>query len=261
MKPKMENESEFKSIRRVDKWLSNLGYCTRAKVASFAKEVGVYQKLPGGKLLPINDFSIHLHYDEIIVGKQALDHPMGLFLVMNKPLGYVCTHAKNEGKVVYELLPERWRRRSPFVTTVGRLDKDTSGLLLLTDSSKLVHELIHPKKRIKKRYIADFEGKLREDAALDFEKGIELRGEKKVCETAYLEKLDKNRVAVELFEGRYHQVRRMLSAVGVRVTALKRVAFGPFVLEEESSEKAETVKLKAGEWKMVEVNKLLKLLE
>ncbi len=150
--------------------------------------------------------------------------------MLNKPVGYVCSH-RDEGKLVYELLPERWTRRNPPVTTVGRLDKETSGLLILTDDGKLVHQLTSPKRHVPRVYVAVLDRDLRGDEPAAFASGtIILDGEDKPLLPAELVALEARRARVTLREGRYHQVRRMFAAMGNHVVSLHRESFGALEL-------------------------------
>jgi 16S rRNA pseudouridine516 synthase len=154
----------------------------------------------------------------------------------------VCSHDDGEGRLVYDLLPERWRRRDPKISTVGRLDKDTSGLLLLTDDGALLHRLTSPKHKVPKIYEATLDRPLRGDEAEIFASGtLILNGEKTPCLPAKLEVIDPTHARLEIIEGRYHQVRRMFAAVGNHVTALHRSTFGDLTLED----------LEAGEYRLL----------
>ena len=113
------------------------------------------------------------------VDGEPLDPPPGLALMLHKPLGVTCSH-KEAGPLVYDLLPERWRRRDPAISTVGRLDKETSGLLLLTDDGALLHRIISPRSHVAKRYVATLDRPLRGDEAEIFASGtLMLEGEDK----------------------------------------------------------------------------------
>src|SRR5215217_7681327 len=136
-------------MRRLDQLLANLGYCSRREARSWIAADRV--KVAGQ---PAEDVAQKAKPQDVQVDGEPLDHPDGLLLMLHKPLGLVCSHEQREGPGVYSLLPERWRRRNPIVTSVGRLDKDTSGLLLLTDQSSLVHQLTSPKHKVPKLYRA-----------------------------------------------------------------------------------------------------------
>jgi 16S rRNA pseudouridine516 synthase len=146
---------------------------------------------------------------------------------MNKPVGLVCSHSPAEGPSVYGLLPGRWRRRNPSVTSIGRLDKETSGLLLLTDLSSLVHRLTSPRHKVPKSYraVLDREPPAGAEDILGGGTCV-LPGEDKPCAPATLRRLGPREAEVVLTEGRYHQVRRMFAALGCEVLELQRVRFG-----------------------------------
>ena len=161
------------------------------------------------------------------VDGEPLDHPNGLLLLLHKPIGLVCSHDEREGANVYSLLPERWRRRNPQITSIGRLDKDTSGLLLLTDQTALVHKLTSPKHKVPKTYLATVNRALSPELIPLFASGtLLLPEEKEPCLPAELRILNPTTAELVLTEGRYHQVRRMLASQGSEVLTLHRSHFG-----------------------------------
>jgi 16S rRNA pseudouridine516 synthase len=171
---------------------------------------------------------------------EPLDHPDGLLLMLHKPLGLVCSHDDREGPNVYSLLPPRWTQRNPVVTSIGRLDKDTSGLLLLTDQTALVHRLTSPKHKVPKTYRATLDAEPSPDLDAVFAAGtLQLDGEDRPCAPAELRRLGGCDVEVVLTEGRYHQVRRMFAACGLTVLTLHRTQFGSLTLAD----------LPAGQWR------------
>ncbi len=152
---------------RLDRLLANLGYGSRREMQMLARNGRI--KLDGAPLRDIEqrtpltgDLCQRLHIDS-----EALDPLPGLVLMMNKPLGVTCSH-KEAGPLVYRLLPDRWRRRDPAISTVGRLDKETSGLLLLTDDGAFLHKIISPRRTIAKIYRATLDRPLRGDEAETF---------------------------------------------------------------------------------------------
>ena len=214
-------------MRRLDQLLSNLGYCSRREARDFLKKHvvtvrGVAVRDPPNKPLTA----------DVRIDGEPLDHPDGLLLLLNKPLGLVCSHDEREGPRVYDLLPERWRARNPQITSIGRLDKDTSGLLLLTDQTDLVHKYTSPKHKVPKLYRATVDRDLTPDPVSLFAAGtLMLEGEKAPCAPAELRILDDRRTAeLVLTEGKYHQVRRMFAATGATVLTLHRVQFGRLTL-------------------------------
>jgi 16S rRNA pseudouridine516 synthase len=151
--------------------------------------------------------------------------------MLHKPTGLVCSHDAREGPTVYSLLPPRWQRRNPVITSVGRLDKETSGLLLLTDQSPLVHRLTSPKHKVPKVYRATVDRDLSPELIPLFARGtLLLAGEKTPCAPAELCIRSAREAELTLTEGRYHQVRRMFSAQGTTVLTLHRERFGPLAL-------------------------------
>ena len=168
---------------------------------------------------------------DVRIDGEPLDHPKGLLLLLHKPAGLVCSHDLREGPNVYSLLPPRWRGRNPPVTSIGRLDKETTGLLLLTDQSHLVHRLTSPKHKVPKTYRATLDRELSGEAVTRFASGsLQLEGEPKPCAPAELRLIGPREAEVVLTEGKYHQVRRMFAACGATVLALHRSRFGALEL-------------------------------
>lgn len=210
------------NARRIDQLLSNLGYCSRRE----ARDWLAHGRISAGGVT-IHNPSTRLEGAEVRVDGEPLDHPDPLLLMLNKPVGLVCSHDAREGANVYGLLPERWQRRNPPVTSVGRLDKDTSGLLLLTDLSELVHRLTSPRHKVPKTYRATVDRDLPADIGQTFASGtLVLRGESAPCAPAELRVLGPREAELTLTEGRYHQVRRMFASQGCEVVALHRPRFG-----------------------------------
>lgn len=214
-------------MRRVDQLLSSLGYGSRKEAQALCDQGRV---LVGGVV--VDDASRRVNPAEVELDGAPLEFPEGLLVVMNKPLGVVCSHDSREGPRVYDLLPPRWLLRDPKVTTVGRLDKDTSGLLLLTDQGPLVQRLTSPRHHVEKVYVATLDREPTQDVVSAFAAGVELMegGEKVTTLPASALLLGERRVEVTLHEGRYHQVRRMFAAVGLHVVALERTRMGEWTL-------------------------------
>ena len=169
----------------------------------------------------------------LVVDDEPLDPLPGVCLLLHKPLGVTCSH-KEAGPLVYGLLPPRWRQRDPALSTVGRLDKETSGLLLLTDDGALLHRIISPKHHVPKRYVVTLERELKGDEAERFAAGtLLLDGDDKPLLPAELEVLSPTTARIILHEGRYHQVRRMFAAVGNHVAVLHRDRIGRLALPED----------------------------
>jgi 16S rRNA pseudouridine516 synthase len=217
---------------RLDRLLANLGYGSRREMQILARNGRI--RLDGASLLDIErraaltpDLS-----ERLTVDGEQLDPLPGLVVMMNKPLGVTCSH-KEAGPLVYRLLPDRWRLRDPAISTVGRLDKETSGLLLLTDDGALLHKIISPKKNVAKVYRAELDRPLRGDEGEIFAAGaLMLDGEDKPLAPAKLTPVGPKDALLTLHEGRYHQARRMFAAVGNHVVRLHREALGGLALDE-----------------------------
>ena len=171
-------------------------------------------------------------HDDVLVDGVPLDPPPGSLILLHKPVGYVCSSAASEtNPLVYDLLPRRFLHRSPITAPIGRLDRDTSGLLLLTDDGQLNHRLTSPRHHVAKTYIAELASDLRGGEVETFAGGsLLLAGEDRPLQPAVLEAIAPRTAKVTITEGRYHQVRRMFAAVGNHVTALHRIAVGPWYL-------------------------------
>lgn len=228
---------------RVDRLLGSMGYGSRAEMARLGKAGGVV--LDGVELTDVSQ-RIAVTPDlpsRMQVDGRPLDPPPGLALMLNKPLGMTCSH-KEDGALVYDVLPDRWRRREPAISTIGRLDKQTSGLLLMTDDGDLLHRVISPKRHVPKVYRATLARPLAgTEAALFNAGGLVLEGEDKPLAPAQLEVLSPTEARLTVTEGRYHMVRRMFAAVGNHVEALHRERIGGLSLPDD---------LAPGEWRLLD---------
>ena len=203
------------------KHLANLGYGSRKEVAQMFRAGRITDAR--GEVLYADDQPAHA---DIRVDAEPLDPPPGLLLMLHKPVGYTCSR-KDQGRLVYDLLPPRFRLRDPLLSTVGRLDRDTSGLLLLTDDGQLLHRITSPKSELAKVYVATLAQDLADDVAAQFASGtLLLESEQTPLLPAELEALAPRRARLTLHEGRYHQVRRMFAAVGNHVETLHRERIG-----------------------------------
>ena len=225
-------------MARLDRLLANLGYGSRREVTDL---VGRRQVVLDGTILKDGGARIPISADlpdRLSVAGQPLDPPAPLTLLMHKPLDVVCSH-REAGRSVYELLPFRWRARIPALSTIGRLDKDTSGLLLITDDGRFLHRVISPRSYVAKRYVATLARPLTGDEAEIFAAGtLMLEGEKEALAPAVLEPLSPAAARLTITEGRYHQVRRMFAAVGNHVEGLHRDRIGGLDLPADLGEGA-----------------------
>lgn len=220
---------------RTDALLSRYGYCSRRETAAW---------LAAGRVtckgIAVRNGKDKVEPADVLVDGAPVEFAEGLYVALNKPLGCTCSH-REEGELVYDLLPERWLRRNPCVNTVGRLDKETSGLLLLTDDGTFEHRLTSPKKHVPKVYRFVTSAPVPESAPAFFAEGtLMLESEKTPCLPAELVLTAPCEGELTLHEGRYHQVRRMLAAVGAPVIELERIAIGSLRLAD--------LNLAPGEW-------------
>lgn len=217
-------------MARLDRLLANLGYGSRREVTSLVARGqvaldGVTVKDAGARIAITADLP-----GRMTISRQPVDPPAPLTLIMHKPLDVVCSH-RESGRSVYELLPARWRARMPALSTIGRLDKDTSGLLLITDDGPFLHRVISPRSHVAKRYLATLDRPLAGNEAAMFAAGeLMLEGESEPLAPAVLEPLSATQAYLTITEGRYHQVRRMFAAAGNHVVALHRDRIGGLTL-------------------------------
>ncbi len=205
--------------------LAKLGYGTRKETERLLTARRVTSA--DGTVLKDGD---RVDHDDIRLDGAPLDPSPGSVILFNKPVGYVCS-TSDRPPLVYDLLPPRFPHRDPIMATVGRLDADTSGLLLLTDDGAVNHLLTSPKSHVPKTYVATLAEPLRGDEGERFASGtLRLQGESTPLLPATLALLHEREAALTIHEGRYHQVRRMFAAVGNHVVSLRRTAIATLEL-------------------------------
>lgn len=221
---------------RLVKLIANLGYGSRKEIQQAIKHGWVTDR--DGNRLKADAMT---PYEDILFDDEPLDPAPGMVLLLNKPLGYTCS-TKDQGRLVYDLLPDRFRMRKPALSSIGRLDKETSGALLFTDDGTFLHKVISPKSEVPKVYEAELDRPLKGNEAELFASGeMMLENEQKPLKPAELEVIDDTHARLTLHEGRYHQVRRMFAATGNHVNALQRTCIGNLGLEG----------LAEGEWRLL----------
>jgi 16S rRNA pseudouridine516 synthase len=208
---------------RLDRLLANLGYGSRTEVQKLIRSGRVTRDE-----VVMRDPAVSVSASGLLLDGEPLDHPDGVLVMLHKPAGYVCTHNDGEGPTVFSLLPPQWLLRNPRVEAVGRLDKDTTGLLLLTDDHELLHRLTSPRHHVEKVYEVVVDRDLSPALVDIFAAGtLMLRGDPDPC----LEITGARTARVTVTEGRYHQVKRMFGAAEAgRVIGLNRVQFGDWSL-------------------------------
>ena len=211
---------------RLDKFLSEASPYSRRDVRGLVKRGavsvnGVPAKAP--------DMKVNENQDVICVNGEHIIYRKFIYLMMNKPQGYLSATEDDRDPVVIDLLPEEYRHLSPV--PVGRLDKDTEGLLLLTNDGQFDHELMSPRKNLFKRYYAELDQPAVEEDITCFASGMEFKEFTAKPARLEIDPDDPRKVFVEIAEGKYHQVKRMCERVGKTVIFLKRVAIGPLQLD------------------------------
>jgi len=233
---------------RLDRLLSRLGYGSRSDVQAWVRQGIISIK---GECASSAAQKVAAH--EVLLEGQPLDHPFGLTIIYHKPLGAVCSH-RESGRLIYDDFPARWADRKPALSSAGRLDKETSGLLILTDDGQLNHHITSPKQHISRTYLVTLDAPLGGNEAETFASGtLLLKEDDRPCLPAELSMIDTQHVWLVLHEGRYHQVRRMFAAIGNHVTTLVRSHIGNLSLESTG--------LNAGEYQSTKPEALLQMLQ
>jgi 16S rRNA pseudouridine516 synthase len=212
---------------RLDRLLANLGYASRTEATHIIRNgrVSVDGNVARDPSSRVNPLSVR--FDD-----EPLDHPSGILVAVNKPADYVCSHDDRDGATVFTLLPRRWLDRTPRPEAVGRLDKDTTGLLLITDDHALLHRLTAPKHHVEKVYGVTLNRPADTSLVEVFAAGtLMLRSETEPCAPAMLRILAGSRAELTITEGRYHQVKRMFAACDYKVESLHRTRVGQWSLD------------------------------
>lgn len=221
-------------MERIDKILSNLGHGTRKEVKALLKKGKV--EVDG---IIVSDSALKVDPDKAVikVAGEEIKYRKYIYLIMNKPAGVVSATFDNYDETVIDLLDQEYHAFKPF--PIGRLDKDTVGLLLITNDGELNHKLIAPKNHVDKVYFAEINKLVDVGDIAAFKKGIVIDDGYK-CMPAGLEvlKADENgsEVLVTIQEGKFHQVKRMFESVDKKVVFLRRISFGPLKLDENLCE-------------------------
>lgn len=230
-------------IVRVDKILSELGFGSRQEIKKYVKagKVRINDNIVKKPEEKLNSEKDKLYFE----GKEVEVEEFETF-ILYKPAGYVCATNDNVHKTVMELIDSKRKNIVP----VGRLDLDTEGILILTNDGALNHRLVSPASHVYKVYYAKFDGALASDAIECAAKGLDI-GDGEVSKPAKLEILSDDEVLLTIHEGKFHQVKRMIKALGGDVTYLKRVAFGGLILDDLKLNKGESRKITEIEMEML----------
>jgi len=221
---------------RLDKIISDTGLYSRSEARTLIKSGRV---TAGRRVAKSAAEQIDPEIDMVTIDGAPLEYRKYWYIMMNKPEGYVSSTADKRDKTVVCLLDEKYSKLGLF--PVGRLDKDATGMLLLTNDGDFAHRITSPANRVAKRYFVQIDGEISDDEISAFSAGLTLKDGTK-CLPAGLEKAADG-VFVTVYEGKYHQVKRMMAALGKPVNSLKRVSIGGLALDEN---------LKPGEYREID---------
>ncbi len=230
-------------ILRLDKILSNMGHGSRKEVKQLIKEGAVEVD---GKVVKDSSIQLNIDNQQVSVFGKALIYREFVYLMMNKPQGVISATEDAREKTVVDLLSDEYKAFD--VAPVGRLDKDTEGFLLLTNDGQLAHQLLSPKKHIPKTYFARISGSVTMADSEEFKNGVVLDDGYKTLPAELLIHISDeiSEINITIYEGKFHQIKRMFEAVGKKVVYLKRVSMGKLSLD-ESLELGQYRELTAGE--------------
>lgn len=226
---------------RIDKFLSDMGVCSRTEAKKAAKENAV--RVNGA---PVRDTATHIdpEKDEISYRGDVIRFEKNVYIMMNKPDGVLSATEDGYGETVLDLLPEKYRKMGLF--PCGRLDKNTLGLLIITNDGKTAHELLSPSKHVQKTYLFECASPLCESDCELLRRGVDI-GEKSSTRPAEVELESSTRGKITVVEGKYHQIKRMFGAVGNEITYLERISFGGIPLD---------ASLSRGEWRELDESEI-----
>ena len=232
---------------RLDKYISNITVYSRAETKKIIKK-GV---LVNNVLVKQPDYQVDEENDQVVIDGKSLFYQKYVYIMMNKPGNIISATEDKKDTTVIDILNEKDRLFKPF--PVGRLDKDTEGLMLLTNDGELAHKLISPKKDVIKKYYVEVDGELKAEHVTIIRDGVVLEdGYKTKCATLEIltSNTEKSSAYISITEGKFHQVKRMMKVLGTTVTYLKRLSIGTLILDEN---------LKLGEYRYLTEEELKKL--
>lgn len=232
---------------RLDKFIVTCSTLSRSEAKKKIKK-GI---TVNGVIIKSADYKIDENNDIVLLDEQQLIYKKNIYIMLNKPQNVVSATEDKIDKTVIDLLKDEDKILKPF--PVGRLDKNTEGLILLTNNGELAHKLLSPKKDVEKKYYVEVDGMLTDDIVTTFYEGITIDGDYK-CKSAKLELLsvssEKSSAYIIISEGKFHQIKRMMKAVNLTVTYLKRLSIGSLVLDEN---------LSLGEYRYLTIDEINKL--
>lgn len=206
-------------LERLDKIISSQGEYSRSDVK---KLISSRKIIVDGVVVKTSNVKVDIEKSEVLINNKKLIYKKNLYLILNKPEGFVSSTKDKNDITVLELVPDSLYREGLF--PAGRLDKNTTGLMILTDDGVFAHNILSPKKHVNKKYLVEIDIANTEDMVRSFKEGVTLIDG--ICKTSEMEIIDEYTSYVTLSEGRYHQIKRMFGCFGANVLKLKRVRFG-----------------------------------
>ncbi len=213
---------------RLDKYLADIRIGTRREVKKYIKQGNV--KL-NNHVIKDSAYKVNINNDKVYFKGKLLSYSEYIYIMLNKPSGVVSATKDNFDKTVVDLIEKKYQLD---LFPVGRLDKDSEGLLLLTNDGDLAHSLLSPKNKVAKVYYVELNGQIKDDHILQFKKGIKISDEfiALPAELEIIEAGDISKALITVFEGKFHQVKRMFLAIGLKVTYLKRTRIAQLEIDE-----------------------------
>ena len=216
-------------MERLDKVISEQTEYSRKDIK---KLVSSKRVTLNGDVVLKSDIKVDINKDKISIDGKEIYYQKNVYLILNKPMGYISATEDRSQKTVLDLIDSKYNHREMF--PAGRLDKDTTGMMIITDDGNFAHNILSPKKHIKKIYEVTIDIPVNEEMRKGFEEGIDLNDGK--CKTASLKKIGEYEAKVTLTEGRYHQIKRMFGCFGAKVVKLHRICMGSLYLPEDLEE-------------------------
>ena len=216
-------------MERLDKVIAEQTEYSRKDVKKLvqSKKVTV-----NGEVVLKSDIKVDITTDKIFIDGKEISYQKNVYLILNKPMGYISATEDRTQKTVLDLIDSKYEHREMF--PAGRLDKDTTGMMIITDDGVFAHNILSPKKHIRKIYEVKIDIPVTSDMEKGFKEGIDLNDGK--CKTAILEKIGEYEARVTLTEGRYHQIKRMFGCFGAKVIKLHRICMGNLYLPNDLNE-------------------------
>lgn len=233
------------NFMRLDKILSDMGIGSRSDIKKYIKSKRI---CIDGEYILKSDIKIDPYKSEMFFDGKKLEYQKNIYLMLNKPKNVISATQDNNDKTVIDLLDEKYKKMNLF--PVGRLDKDTLGLLLITNDGKFAHNTLSPKKHVQKKYTVIVNNYVNDSDIIKFENGIVLSDGYK-CKSAKINIIEQDsnmsKLNIEISEGKYHQIKRMFESIGKNVVYLKRIEFAGICLDEN---------LKEGQYRQLNENEM-----